>query len=56
MTNLIGVHALVWVGGTGRALLLTSLWRCREAGYVRASLAVTYENQRADLKTVAGSA
>lgn len=34
-------------GGTGRALLLASLWRCREAGYVRASLAVTYENERA---------
>lgn len=34
-------------GGTGTALLLTSLWRCREAGFDRASLAVTLENQPA---------
>jgi ribosomal protein S18 acetylase RimI-like enzyme len=34
-------------GGTGRALLLTCLWRYRNAGYERVSLAVTYENYRA---------
>ena len=34
-------------GGTGRALLLACLWGCKEAGYERASLAVTYDNQRA---------
>jgi ribosomal protein S18 acetylase RimI-like enzyme len=34
-------------GGTGRALLLTCLWRYKQAGYDRVSLAVTYENQRA---------
>jgi ribosomal protein S18 acetylase RimI-like enzyme len=34
-------------GGTGRALLLTCLWRYREAGYERVSLAVTFDNQRA---------
>jgi ribosomal protein S18 acetylase RimI-like enzyme len=34
-------------GGTGRALLLSCLWKCRAAGYQQASLAVTYENQRA---------
>jgi ribosomal protein S18 acetylase RimI-like enzyme len=34
-------------GGTGRALLLTCLWRYREAGFQRVSLAVTLENDRA---------
>jgi ribosomal protein S18 acetylase RimI-like enzyme len=34
-------------GGTGSALLLTCLWRYREAGFERVSLAVTLDNQRA---------
>ena len=34
-------------GGTGKALLLTCLWRFREAGFERVSLAVTLENERA---------
>lgn len=34
-------------GGTGAALLLTCLWKYREAGFDRVSLAVTLENQRA---------
>jgi ribosomal protein S18 acetylase RimI-like enzyme len=34
-------------GGTGAALLLTCLWRYRDAGFERVSLAVTLENQRA---------
>jgi len=34
-------------GRTGSALLLECLWRCREAGYERVSLAVTEENRRA---------
>ncbi|MFN3649980.1 MAG: GNAT family N-acetyltransferase [Armatimonadota bacterium] len=34
-------------GGTGRALLLECLWRCREAGLDRVSLAVTLDNERA---------
>ncbi len=34
-------------GGTGAALLLTCLWRYRDAGFDRVSLAVTLENQRA---------
>jgi ribosomal protein S18 acetylase RimI-like enzyme len=34
-------------GGTGSALLLSSLWRYREAGFERVSLAVTLENERA---------
>lgn len=34
-------------GGTGAALLLESLWRYREAGFDRVSLAVTLDNHRA---------
>lgn len=34
-------------GGTGSALLLESLWRYREAGFDRVSLAVTLDNHRA---------
>lgn len=34
-------------GGTGAALLLECLWRYREAGFNRVSLAVTLDNQRA---------
>jgi ribosomal protein S18 acetylase RimI-like enzyme len=34
-------------GRTGTALLLSCLWRYREAGYDRISLAVTLDNQRA---------
>lgn len=34
-------------GGTGRALLLACLWRFREAGFDRVSLAVTLENRTA---------
>jgi ribosomal protein S18 acetylase RimI-like enzyme len=34
-------------GGTGRALLLSCLWRYRQAGFERVSLAVTLDNQRA---------
>lgn len=34
-------------GGTGRALLLSTLWRFKEAGYQTVSLAVTLENTRA---------
>ena len=34
-------------GGTGAALLLTCLWRYREAGFDRVSLAVTLENEQA---------
>jgi ribosomal protein S18 acetylase RimI-like enzyme len=34
-------------GGTGRALLLECLWRYREAGFERVSLAVTLDNHRA---------
>jgi len=34
-------------GGTGTALLLECLWRYREAGFDRVSLAVTLENERA---------
>ena len=34
-------------GGTGRALLLECLWRYKEAGFSRVSLAVTLDNQRA---------
>jgi ribosomal protein S18 acetylase RimI-like enzyme len=34
-------------GGTGTALLLNSLWRYRNAGFDRVSLAVTLENERA---------
>jgi ribosomal protein S18 acetylase RimI-like enzyme len=34
-------------GGTGRALLLESLWRYRRAGFQWVTLAVTLENERA---------
>lgn len=34
-------------GGTGKALLLSCLWRYKEAGLQRVSLAVTYHNERA---------
>ena len=34
-------------GGTGRSLLLSCLWRYREAGFQRVGLAVTFENERA---------
>lgn len=34
-------------GGTGRALLLSCLWRFREASFRKVSLAVTLENRRA---------
>lgn len=34
-------------GGTGRALLLSSLWAFREAGFERVTLAVSLENARA---------
>lgn len=34
-------------GGTGRALLLESLWRFRDAGFERVSLAVTLDNRHA---------
>lgn len=34
-------------GGTGTALLLTCLWRYKDAGFDRVSLAVTLENRRA---------
>ncbi|MCC2669160.1 MAG: putative n-terminal acetyltransferase [Armatimonadetes bacterium] len=34
-------------GGTGRALLLSCLWRFRDAGFERVSLAVTLDNQPA---------
>lgn len=34
-------------GGTGAALLLECLWRYREAGYERVSLAVTLDNEHA---------
>ena len=34
-------------GGTGRSLLLESLWRFRNAGFPSVSLAVTLDNQRA---------
>jgi len=34
-------------GGTGTALLLTCLWRYRDAGFDRVSLAVTLDNERA---------
>jgi ribosomal protein S18 acetylase RimI-like enzyme len=34
-------------GGTGRALLLSCLWRFRAAGFDRVSLAVTLDNQQA---------
>lgn len=34
-------------GGTGTALLLSCLWRYREAGFERVSLAVTLDNRRA---------
>jgi ribosomal protein S18 acetylase RimI-like enzyme len=34
-------------GGTGTALLLSGLWRYREVGFERVSLAVTLDNERA---------
>ncbi len=36
-----------WRGGLGAALLLECLWRYREAGFNRVSLAVTLDNKRA---------